>query len=493
MCNQATPNKHTAWSPATVLQLFTTDAALKLIADRFFPFDLKFNCKKKKKKKMSSEVLVSRPHYDSRAVAQGVSEKEPPVEIPQPSAGSATAGYRSAKYTPAEWFSNYHTILQQAGTDRHEARSIQRESKTVYQHTESATLKTQADGTRLLGERLQEIHHWRSELQRHIDQLLADTESLRALKTRLEKALDATETPYAIATDNLNCRARRPGPDLVRDTVEEELLKEVDLIRSVQALLKRTTAQVVSQIKMNREAKQTLESDWSDKYQAYNFDDHSGRCSNMSPDAQHHPSSAAMQDQVCNCTSWTKFTQDNLSKALQEEQTTSSLRVLVERVLQDTTEDLRVQCSSVDRAFSQRCVELIEAKTQLELKLAQTLEQIGAQERNIVALQQAIHNKEAPLRVVQSRLYLRSLRPNMELCRDEPQLSLEGEVRQIDATLASLHQQLNEARGSLSHLEESRITVEKDINCKTHSLFIERDKCMTHRKRYPAISTLSGY
>lgn len=71
--------------------------------------------------------------------------------------------------------------------------------------------------------------------------------------------------------------------------------------------------------------------------------------------------------------------------------------------------------------------------------------------------------------------------------------SLEREVRQIDATLASLQQQLSEARGSLSHLEESRMALEKDIHRKAHSLFIERDKCMTHRKRYPTISTLSGY
>lgn len=48
---------------------------------------------------------------------------------------------------------------------------------------------------------------------------------------------------------------------------------------------------------MNREAKQTLEMDWSDKYQAYNLDDLSGRYSNMSPDTQHHPSSATLQDQ----------------------------------------------------------------------------------------------------------------------------------------------------------------------------------------------------
>lgn len=71
--------------------------------------------------------------------------------------------------------------------------------------------------------------------------------------------------------------------------------------------------------------------------------------------------------------------------------------------------------------------------------------------------------------------------------------SLEAEVRQIGATVASLQQQLREARDSLCHLEESRITLEKDIHCKTHSLFIERDKCMAKRRRYPSVSVLSGY
>lgn len=147
----------------------------------------------------------------------------------------------------------------------------------------------------------------------------------------------------------------------------------------------------------------------------------------------------------------------------------------------------------------------------------QVLEQIGDQETNIVSLERAIHSKEAPLRVAQSRLYLRSLRPNMELCRDQVQLrydqsgrgrsrslffpppfmfflcSLEAEVQQIGATAAALQQQLREARGSLGHLEESRIALEKDINCKTHSLFIERDKCMSQRRRYPAVSVLAGY
>ncbi|KAM9769621.1 tektin-4 [Menidia menidia] len=443
---------------------------------------------------MSSEVIASRPHFDSRAVAQGLGETSSPVEpdFPQPSSGSATAGYRSAKYMPAEWFSNYQTILRQAGSRQAESESVQRQSRALDQDTEASTFETQTQGTRLLGERLQEIHSWQSELRKHVESLEAETRSLLGVRTRLDRALDATETPHAIAVDNLSCRARRLGPDLVQDAVEEQLLKEVDLIRNVQALLKRTTAQVVSQIKKNREAKQTLERDWSDKYEAYSLDELSGKHSNTSPDTQQHPSSAANQEHACVPSSWTKYTQDNVSKAQQEEQASNSLRLLVERMLRDTTEDLRVQCSIVDRAFSQRCQELSEAKTQLEMKLAQILEQIGAQERNIVALQQGIHNKEAPLRVAESRLHQRSLRPNMELCRDQPQLSLEAEVRQVGASLASLRQKLTDARGSLANLEESQMQLKKDIQNKTHSLFIDREKCMTHRKRYPPTSVLSG-
>lgn len=71
--------------------------------------------------------------------------------------------------------------------------------------------------------------------------------------------------------------------------------------------------------------------------------------------------------------------------------------------------------------------------------------------------------------------------------------SLEEEARQLDAALASLCLQLAEARGCLSRLETSRVSLERDISCKSNSLFIERDKCMKRRERYPTTSVLSGY
>lgn len=39
----------------------------------------------------------------------------------------------------------------------------------------------------------------------------------------------------------------------------------------------------------------------------------------------------------------------------------------------------------------------------------------------MAALKQAIKDREAPLKVAQTRLYQRSYRPNVELCRDTAQ------------------------------------------------------------------------
>ncbi|XP_051993757.1 tektin-4 [Xyrauchen texanus] len=449
---------------------------------------------------MSSQVLVSRPRFDTRAVAQNGSQPpiEPETSVKEnlyagTSAGLATAGYRSAKYTTDEWFANNSALLNRAVTDRSLAERIRHESKALKAETDTGTFRIQTEGTKHLGERLQDIHRWRSELERFIERLAAETDLQTRSRRRLERALDATEIPFAIAIDNLTCRERRFGPDLVQDQVEEELLKEVELIRSIQALLKKTVDQTVNQIRLNQEVKQTLELDWSDKQQAYSLDDQCGRYNNMSTDTQQHPSSAVLQDQVSDQEAWRKFTQDNLRLAEREEAASQALRQLSERVLRDTAEDLRAQCATVNWAFTQRCMELSQAKTQLELHLTQIVEQIGAQERNISYLQQALYDKEAPLRVAQSRLHYRAIRPNMELCRDQPQLSLLGEVSELSGTASALQQQLYEARRSLSDLEESRLTLEKDIACKTNSILIDREKCMTHRTRYPTVTTLSGY
>ena len=47
-----------------------------------------------------------------------------------------------------------------------------------------------------------------------------------------------------------------------------------------------------------------------------------------------------------------------------------------------------------------------------------TLDEIARQEHNIQRLKNAIREKEAPMKVSQTRLHDRSVRPGIELCRD---------------------------------------------------------------------------
>ena len=122
------------------------------------------------------------------------------------------------------------------------------------------------------------------------------------------------------------------------------------------------------------------------------------------------------------------------------------MRELINNILQDTSRDMREQADRVENAFAKRIEEMAGAKAKMENQLTnvniyfflqayyyldnffnnkfeknkinQTLDEIGRQEANIIELKKAIRNKEAPMKVAQTRLNDRSFRPGIELCRD---------------------------------------------------------------------------
>ncbi|MEE6519557.1 hypothetical protein FKM82_017199, partial [Ascaphus truei] len=201
---------------------------------------------------MSAQVLVSRPPAPQTIPVESLPAHQVEVAYntgPHSSSGLATAGFRTAKYLPEEWQQGNYTSYYQAFSDRDCSEKVRHEAKQLAAETEARAQRGQADATKKLGERLQDVNFWKCELGREIGDLAAETQLLLQQKGRLERALDATDIPYSIATDNLQCRERRVGGELVRDEVEVELLKEVELIRNVQGLLKRTLEQTVQQIR----------------------------------------------------------------------------------------------------------------------------------------------------------------------------------------------------------------------------------------------------
>ncbi|NWX08091.1 TEKT4 protein, partial [Caloenas nicobarica] len=409
------------------------------------------------------------------------------------SSGLATAGFRTAKYLPGEWHQSNYDMYHKAFAGCKQGEHDRAEAKDLAEYTAQRAQCAQQDSTAALGHRLQNTHFWKSELQKEIEDLDAETNLLAAQKLRLERALDATEVPYAIATDNLQCRERRQPPDLVNDEVERELLKEAELIRNIQELLKRTLMQASNQMQLNRDHKEICERDWSDKVETYNIDDKCGRYNNQSTNVQFHPNSVKFEESASTPETWAKFTHDNIYRAEREKLASGNLRVLIDNILHDVSEDLRRQCDTVNEAFAKRCEELEDTKHKLEYHLKNVLREIGDQEANIAALKQAIKDKEAPMKVAQTRLYDRSFRPNVELCRDEAQLSLISEVEELTESIAVLKKKLMESEQTLRNLEDTRMDLEKDIAVKKNSIFIDRQKCMAHRTRYPVALKLAGY
>lgn len=141
------------------------------------------------------------------------------------SSGLATTGFRTARYLMDEWFQNSYAQYHRAFADRDNSERQRHEAKQLAAETEALAQRTQQDSTRKVGERLEDMHCWKSELQREAEELTAETDLMMAQKLRLARALDATAVLFSIATDNLQCRERRQHPDLVRDYVEVELLK----------------------------------------------------------------------------------------------------------------------------------------------------------------------------------------------------------------------------------------------------------------------------
>lgn len=66
---------------------------------------------------------------------------------------------------------------------------------------------------------------------------------------------------------------------------------------------------------------------------------------------------------------WAKFTQDVLLRAERERLASVNLRKLIDCILRDTAEDLRLQCDAVNLAFSNRCGELDDARQKLQYHL----------------------------------------------------------------------------------------------------------------------------
>ncbi|XP_032287759.1 tektin-1 isoform X1 [Halichoerus grypus] len=389
------------------------------------------------------------------------------------------------KFLPSEWHIANKSQYHRAEAQRSRSERLVAESQRLVDEIEKTTRKSQSDVEKKLEQRLEEVRFWKKEQDDKLEQLVYVTEDLLTYQTRLVNALESMKEPLHITQMCLEYREKRVGIDLVRDEVEQELVKEAEVIRGVMALLTRTLEEVSEQIRLNRSARYNLEKDLKDKFVALTIDDICLSLNNNSPNIHYSEKAVRVEPNSVSLEDWLDFSNSNVEKADRQRNNSLALKALVDRILSQTANDLRRQCDVVDTAFRNGLKETKAARDQLATHLAKVMEEIACQEKNITVLEKAILDQEGPAKVVHTRLETRTHRPNVELCRDVAQYRLLREVGEIAHNVARLKEALARAQVELKGLNRRQLVLQEEIQVKENTIYIDEVLCMHMRKSIP--------
>ncbi|XP_029954441.1 tektin-3 [Salarias fasciatus] len=399
----------------------------------------------------------------------------------------------TTRYTPDDWYKSNHNNYRESESSRKSAERLRKDTIRLMQDKEQLTRRSQESTSKNIGERLNDIVFWRSELSHETDNMVTEIAALTEVKRRLERALAETEGPLQVSQECLYHREKRMSIDLVHDNVEKDLIKEVEVIKSCQERMRRHLDRAVAQLASNRAAQHELERDMSDKVTAQRIDDRCHHLRNTSDGIGYYRGIDRLDPSLSVPDSWSKFTDDNILLSQSQRAASHKLRDEIEILLNTTSNEMWNQFSNVNVAFSNRISETADAKNSLQTHLAKTLQEIFQTEMLIESLKKALRDKECPLKVAQTRLEERTRRPNIELCRDNPHHRLVVEVREIEDTIHKLQERLMEAENTLQALVKTKIALEHDLSIKANSLFLDQEKCMSIRKSFPSMPRLVGF
>ncbi len=145
------------------------------------------------------------------------------IKVPPVFAAARNALY--TRYTPNDWMSSNQSNYMASDRVRSGSERVRLDTSRLVREVDDKTMRTQGDVGKKLGERLGDIHFWKTEVNNEIDNMITEIDATQRAKQVLEKALAETENPLHIAQECLYNREKRQSIDLVHDNVEKELIR----------------------------------------------------------------------------------------------------------------------------------------------------------------------------------------------------------------------------------------------------------------------------
>lgn len=391
-----------------------------------------------------------------------------------------------SRFTTGDWDLSNNTHYSMSDRERSYAERLRADAWRAVKETDARTRNRQTTVTKRLGERVDDISYWKEELNKECRAMENEISNLHEHKRVLEKAYLDTALPLDIAEKCLENREMRQGIDQVHDDVERQLVKEVAVIKRCQERMKKVLQKAHIQLKLDRAALHEMTKDQRDKHHAQHLDDRMHQLRNSSDAIGYHPGIENVDNTLTIPESWARFTQNNIIRSQKERAASERLRGEIDQTLRQCANDMWSQFNGVNNSFNARIRETADARNKLQAHLQRTVQEIFDMEKNIELLRKAIRDKEAPMKVAQTRLEERCRRLNVELCNDPVMRTLQREVQEIRDSVRFLKEKLKHCEISMARLQKTKNTLQHDIAVKENSLQIDAKGCMGRRKTYPA-------
>lgn len=380
---------------------------------------------------------------------------------------------RPQRFTPDEWKIASKIKHKNSERVRSNAERLIAESDRLDGETREQVDTTLDDVNKKLDQRLNDIKFWKGELEDKLDGVFHEIDALEAFKKRVEKAIESIQEPLHIAQSCLANREKRYDIDLVHDNVQKELIKEVEIETGAESLLTRLLEEVIEQQRLNRKAKYNLESDLKNKFNAMSIDSHVQNLSLTNPSTYLKNGTAKIEPNSFTEEQWENFSDENIKNAEATRLNSVQLRGMVDSSLQQIANDITKQNELTDRSFTRRIWEEKDAKIKLENQVKDVTTLIDNLEENIKNVEKAMLDKENYLKLANSRLDIRTNRPQIELVRDPAQYKLIQEVQEIEDSVRKLQDRLNDSHKKLKELDRNKLVLMKDIETKTNTICID--------------------
>ncbi|XP_005298433.1 tektin-2 [Chrysemys picta bellii] len=386
------------------------------------------------------------------------------------------------RFSVPDWHTNANLISTNAERQRSASHQIRQEARTLRNETNNQTQWDEHDNRTRLAERIDSVNRWKETLDKCLTDIDTEIDALAKMKEAAERALQAKNLPLDVAIECLTLRESRRAIDVVKDPVEDELHKEVEVIDGAKRDLQQKVSEAFEQLCLLQEARQQLNFDHRGKMEALEIDRVCSSLNVNSPNISFKVNPTRVPIGSTTPEQWDQYSQYNKDRAEAEMKASTELREAIALTIAQTNNELEAQRVAVEFALRKRIREFEKAYDELKWQEKNTLEEIAEMEEDIRRLEEDLRKKMWDLKLAHTRLETRTYRPNMELCRDQVQYGLTDEVHQLEGTIAALKQKLAQSQDALDALYKHLYRIQTDMSYKANSLMLD-NKCMDSRRK----------